>query len=50
VPTDWINVFGGRTPDEPIGVMATLDQEPASMPSRLPFAPDRDFGHEPPGA
>jgi len=35
VPTDWINVFGGRTADDPITVLATIRQAPSAVPASL---------------
>jgi hypothetical protein len=35
-PTDWINVFGGRTTDEPLAVMAAFRRDPAGVRAVLP--------------
>jgi hypothetical protein len=44
--TDWINIFGGRTPDDPILVMATLWQEPSSTPASMPKPRAQDSDHD----
>ena len=36
VPTDWINVFGARAADDPISVMATVNQAPSAVTASLP--------------
>jgi len=45
--TDWINIFGGRTSDDPILVMATLWQEPSSTAASMPSRTVDDSGHDP---
>jgi len=47
VRTDWIDVFGGRTPDESISVMFTIEHDSASTPARSPNPPETDSGHVP---
>src|SRR5512132_4158255 len=47
MPTDWINVFGGRTLDEPVSVLATFDQAPSTVPAPLPPSHENDSGAEP---
>jgi hypothetical protein len=47
VPTDWINVFGGRTADDPVCVMATFNQAPSAVPALLPRPQSGDGGSEP---
>ena len=44
VPTDWINVFGGRTADDPVCVMATFHQAPSTVPARSPHPQAGDGG------
>jgi hypothetical protein len=46
VPTDWINVFGGRTLDDPVSVLATCNQAPSTVPAPLPHSPGNDSGSE----
>jgi hypothetical protein len=48
VPTDWINVFGGRTPEESISVMFTIEHDPAGTPARSPHRPENDSGYRSP--
>ena len=46
-PTDWINVFGARTPDESISVMFTIKHDAAGTLSRSSSRPANDSGHAP---
>lgn len=48
VHTDWINIFGARTPEDSITVMATLHQEPSAIPATLPEPRREGSGTEPP--
>jgi hypothetical protein len=48
VHTDWINVFGGRTPEDSIAVMAALHQAPSATPASLTEPRRADSGTEPP--
>jgi hypothetical protein len=45
--TDWINIFGGRTTDDPILVMATLWHEESGTPASMPSPGVEDSGHDP---
>ena len=47
VSTDWINVFGGRTGDDPVCVMATLNQAPSTVPAPSPRPRSGDGLSEP---
>jgi len=42
--TDWIWVYGGRTPDDPIGLMASLRNRPGTTPASMPRPPVEDAG------
>jgi len=44
VHTDWINIFGGRTPADPISVMATLPHAPSATPASIPERGVEDSG------
>ena len=46
--TDWINIFGGRTPDDPISVMATLRHAPSATPASIPERDIEDSGGDSP--
>ena len=48
VHTDWINVFGARTPEDSITVIAALHQAPSATPAALPELLREDSGTEPP--
>ena len=48
LPTDWINVFGARTDDDPIGIMLTLDHELSGIPALTPQQPRATSGHNSP--
>jgi hypothetical protein len=48
VPTDWINIFGGRNDDDPIGVMLTIDHELTGITALIPHQARVDSGHESP--
>ena len=47
VPTDWINVFGGRTPEEALSVLFTINHDMASTPARSPVQPSGHSDHNP---
>jgi len=46
--TDWINIFGGRTPGDPISVMATLHHAPSATPASIPERDIEDSGGDSP--
>ncbi len=47
VSTDWIAVVGGRTGDDPVCVMATLNQAPSTVPAPSPRPQAGDGRSEP---
>ena len=47
VPTDWINVFGGRTDDDPVSVLARLKLAVGAVPAAIPHPVRGDLGSEP---
>jgi hypothetical protein len=43
--TDWIWVYSGRTPDDPIGLIASLHHDPGTTPAPKPRPPAEESGH-----
>ena len=50
VPTDWINVFGGRTDDDPVSVLARQNLAQSIMPAPVRHRAAGDAGSEPPAS
>jgi hypothetical protein len=48
VPANVDHVFGGRTPDEPFTVTASIGDAGSVAPAELSTSPRRGSGHEPP--
>lgn len=47
VPTDWINVFGGWTVDEPLAVLARVDLAASTVAATVQRPASGDAGSEP---